>query len=39
MDNIATDKIELKRGNLKSGIYIVELIGEKVFENMMIIAK
>ena len=39
MENIKSDKIEFDRGNLPKGIYIVELKGEKVFNNKMIIIK
>lgn len=39
MDNITSDKIELKRSGLKSGVYIVELKGEKVFVIKMVIVK
>ena len=39
MNNITSDKIELKRGMLKAGIYIIELKGEKIFDNKMIIIK
>ena len=39
MYNITSDKIELKKGNLPIGVYIVELKGEIVFKNKMIIIK
>ncbi len=39
MNNITSDKIELKRGMLKAGIYIIELKGEKIFDNKRIIIK
>jgi Concanavalin A-like lectin/glucanases superfamily/Secretion system C-terminal sorting domain len=39
LDNIKTGKIEFERGNLPSGIYILVVKGEKVFNNKMIIIK
>ena len=39
MDNIKSDKIEFERGNLSKGIYIVELKGEKFYNNEMLIIK
>ena len=33
------NKVEIKKGNLLNGIYIVELKGEKVFKNKMVIIK
>ncbi len=36
-DNIQSHKIEFKRGNLKPGIYLVELKGEKVFRGKMVV--
>ena len=39
LDNIKSNKIELEKGNLSRGVYIIELKGEKIFENKMIIIK
>ncbi|MCD4746385.1 MAG: T9SS type A sorting domain-containing protein [Bacteroidales bacterium] len=39
IENIIINKIEIEKGNLSKGIYIVELKGEKVFNNKMIIIK
>ncbi|NCA79360.1 MAG: T9SS type A sorting domain-containing protein [Sphingobacteriia bacterium] len=36
-DNIKSDKVELKRGNLPDGIYLIELKGEKVFRGKMVV--
>ncbi len=36
-DDITTDKIEFEKGNLKPGVYFVELKGEKVFRGKIII--
>lgn len=37
MDNITTDKIEFKKGNLPKGVYLIELKGEKVFSGKMVV--
>ena len=37
IENINTGKVEIKKGNLSSGFYIVELQGEKIFRCRMII--
>ena len=37
MDNIKSDKIEFKRGNLPKGVYLIEVKGEKVFRGKMIV--
>ncbi|MCD4697833.1 MAG: T9SS type A sorting domain-containing protein [Bacteroidales bacterium] len=37
MDNIKSDKIEFKRGNLPKGVYLIELKGEKVFRGKMVV--
>lgn len=37
IENINTGKVEIKKGNLSSGFYMIELIGEKVFRGRMII--
>lgn len=37
MDKIASDKIEMGKGNLPAGIYIIELKGNKVYRNKIII--
>jgi hypothetical protein len=39
IDNVTSDKIILKRGTLKSGIYLVELRGDHKFNNQLIIVK
>ena len=39
IENITKNKVEIKKGNLLNGIYIVELKGEKVFKNKMVIIK
>ncbi len=36
-DNIASDKIEFERRDLKPGIYVVEMKGEKVFRGKMVV--
>jgi len=36
-DNIKTDKIKFKKGNLTQGVYIVELKGEKVYRGKMVV--
>jgi len=35
--NISGNKIELNRGNLKSGVYFIELLGEKTYRGKLII--
>ena len=37
LNNITSDNIELKRGNLPKGVYLVELKGEKVFRGKILI--
>ena len=37
MDNIKSDKIEFKKGNLPKGVYLIELKGEDVFRGKMIV--
>ncbi|MBC8486943.1 MAG: T9SS type A sorting domain-containing protein [Bacteroidetes bacterium] len=37
MDNIKSDKIEFKRGNLPEGVYMIELKGEKVFRSKIVV--
>ncbi|MCD4697507.1 MAG: T9SS type A sorting domain-containing protein [Bacteroidales bacterium] len=37
MDNIQSDKIEFKKGNLTKGVYLIELKGEKVFWGKMVV--
>lgn len=39
INNITSDKTELKRGNLKAGIYFIGLKGNRVFENKMILIR
>ncbi len=39
MAKITSDKITLERGSLKSGIYFIELKGEKTFQNKMIVIR
>jgi hypothetical protein len=37
MDNITSDKIELERGNLPKGVYIIEFKGAKVFRGKIVV--
>ena len=37
MDNITTGKIEINRGSLQQGCYMIELKGEKVFRSKLIV--
>ena len=37
MKNMRSDKIELEKGSLPAGIYIIELKGAKVYRNKIII--
>ena len=37
MDNITSDRIDLKKGDLSKGVYIIELRGENVFISKLII--
>lgn len=37
MDNITTGKVELERGNLSNGVYLIELRGKNVFRGKIII--
>ncbi|MCJ7448113.1 MAG: T9SS type A sorting domain-containing protein [Bacteroidales bacterium] len=37
IDKLSSNKIELEKGNLPAGIYIIELRGDKVFRNKIII--
>jgi hypothetical protein len=37
MDQIQSGRIELERGNLPAGIYIIELKGDKVYRNKIIV--
>ena len=39
MDNIKSDKIEFKRGNLLEGVYLVEIKGEKLFMEKIIVLR
>jgi len=39
IENIKSNKVEIEKGNLLKGIYLVELKGEQVFNNKMIIIK
>ena len=37
LDNITTNRIEFKKGNLPKGFYLIELKGDRVFKGKMII--
>jgi hypothetical protein len=39
MNNITSYKVELKRGSLNSGIYFIELKGEKTFQNKKVVIR
>ncbi len=39
MNNVTSDKIILKRGSLKSGIYLIELRGEQTYYSKLIVEK